>query len=304
MKSLIDSMKDAFQRLNDTVANSVANSEANSEAQDKGRWRADGRVPFGLWIPNRMVVMGAGSLTFIAGRPGVGKTSLALHVARTAAHAQHPVLIICPAAKDEEIATRLTCAEARVDLDRLHLGYLTPSDWNSMTEAAIRLRELAVSIDDVPFVTAESLGRTVDRFCEVAGRERCPLVVVDYVQMIRANPRRQNRYEELCDVSFELKCIARRTDVAVLTVSMMNRSIDDRGPDAIPHLSDLRDSGTLEDDADAVLLLHRPLRGQDEDHSCRSIIIAKNRHGRLGTVRARVGLDGSWDEPRESEDPA
>jgi replicative DNA helicase len=285
MRSIVDAMKTSFSELNSLVQNNVDGN----------------RVAMPLRALDYMLSIGPGTVLVVAGRPGVGKTSLALGIAAEAARCSQHVLIVSPCAREQEVASRIVCAAGQVDIGMLHRGLLRPDDWNRLAETARSVGELEayIRVDDAPFVTAQSLAATVERFVAQRPRGLRPhLLVLDYVQLVRAEPRRQNRYEELCDVSFELKCIARRFDVAVVAVSQLNRNIDDRGRGALPRLTDLRDSGTLEDEATAVVLIHEDNSGED-DSERRRIIVAKNNLGPVGTFSALLRRGAWFDAPHE-----
>lgn len=291
MRAFLDVLKQSFTEVSDAVMSE--------------RPRVSLESPLSLL--SYSVSGEAGTFLVIAGRPGVGKTSMALGIAAESCAAGRKALYVSPGARAPELALRVACAEAQVDISRPLKASMAVTEWERLCGSAEALRALseALYIDDAPFVTAPSLAATVERFvaekCKGSGRP--PIVIVDYIQLLRSEPRRPSRYEELCDASFALKSIARRFDVAMIGVSQLNRNIDDRGRGALPKLSDLRDSGTIEDEANAVVLLHEE-RSFDDDPDSRTVIIAKNNLGPSGTFVARLHR-GAWaDAPTEDEQAA
>lgn len=300
MKTFIDAAKPGFVKLNDAVT--------------KGRTRAHGPAT-GLHQLDAMTHFLPGSLTMIAGRPGTGKTALGVTIARHASQPEpkqpdddglkyvpfvgSPVLFISPAESGEHVAQRLVTSEANVPLDRYTTGLLGPKEWEALTLAAVALGERRICIEDAPYASVESCERAVGSFLSAVadcGLDR-PIVILDYVQLLRSEPRRQNRYEELCDTSRDLKAIARTHDVALVVVSQLNRNVEERG--GLPRLSDLRDSGTLEDDADVVLFTcPKPNESETE-----GILVAKNRHGAIGYLRAHFKRGRArWENLTPDED--
>lgn len=269
--------------------------------------RSGGGVETGLKTLNERVGLYAGSVTIVAGRPGAGKTSLVLNIAREAAAAGHTVIVVSPCSTAGDVGHRIVCAEAAVDPRKLAAGYLTADDWNRLTQAASFVGTLPIHIDDSPYVTMSTIRASVSAVLTLLAEEsvKRPVVVLDYVQMVRSEPRRQNRYEELCDVSRDLKCLAREHGAAIVAASSLNRKGTLRD-DPRPRLGDLRDSGTLEDDADVVLFIHPTEDPHDEQEAGQlsEIIVAKNRNGFPMRFEASLDLPtGRWCEAVDHQAP-
>jgi replicative DNA helicase len=215
-----------------------------------------------------------GQLILVASRPSVGKTALAAQVARNVAK-QAPVALFSLEMSAEEIAVRLLCADAEVDFARMRGGQQTTEDWSRLIGAAESLMELPLQVFDRASVKLPDV-RALARRVKGLG-----LIVVDYLQLLRSDARwRGSRQEEVAEMSRGLKLLAKELGVPVVACCQLNRD-PERRQDKRPQLSDLRESGSLEQDSDAVLLLHR---GAD-DPSHAEIIVAKQRNGPTGTTR-------------------
>jgi replicative DNA helicase len=258
-----------------------------------------------------------GDLIVIASRPGMGKSGFALNVGVNVAsprtvsvpgpgEASHGtersepgfgVAVFSLEMPREQLATRMVCSEGRVDLGRLRQGYLPPDDWRRLSEAASYLSSLPIWIDRA-YDVAEMRAK-VRRIQAEYNREATPtsterkvgLVIVDPVQLLESDPRRQNREEETADAARALKRMALDLDVTVMALSQLSRAVETRfTKDKRPQLSDLRDSGAIEDAADAVIFIYRDEYYNPETTNARGIaelIIAKQRNGPTGKVLTR-----------------
>ncbi len=239
-------------------------------------------------------------LVLVGARPGEGKTSLALNMALAAGLAGRRVLIFSLEMPLRQIAVRLLFSEARVDAKQLQQrGRMKDADIHKVRAAARRVRNLKVFVDDSPVTPVELRSKSRQLSREQGGLD---LIVVDYLQLMSgAEPgtrRFENRTLEIASISRALKLLARELDTPVLALSQLNRAKDQAGQFAPPQLSHLRESGALEQDADVVMLLHRPAgrRGgkqEDEEEApapeapespTRQVIVAKNRNGPTGVV--------------------
>jgi replicative DNA helicase len=224
-----------------------------------------------------------GELTILAARPSMGKTSLALNIADNVAGHDHGVLIFsCEMAK-EQIAQNMLCANARIDAHRMRQGNLNEDDWQDLPRAADRLSKSPIFIDDTPGLSANALRAKARR---ILARHKVDLIVVDYLQLLTLGRRSENRQMEITYLSQALKHLAREMKVPILALSQLNRSVDQR-VDKRPLMSDLRESGSIEQDADVVLFLYRDeyYNGTTQDNQNKAEInVAKQRNGPTGKV--------------------
>lgn len=226
-----------------------------------------------------------GSLNIIAARPSMGKTAFALSIALHAALKEGvPVAIYSLEMPTSQLVLRMLCSEARIDQSRLRQGNLTDRDFTRLVDAASRLSEAPIFIDDSPDLTLMEL-RARSRRLKV--REGVGLIVVDYLQLISSPPSRngENRQQEIAAISRGLKGLARELSVPVLALSQLSRAVESRLSKR-PMLSDLRESGSLEQDADLVMFIYRDeyYNPNSEKAGIAEIIIGKQRNGPTGTV--------------------
>jgi replicative DNA helicase len=226
------------------------------------------------------------SLTVVGARPSMGKTSLALGMVITAGVVvRRPVLLFSLEMGHFELTQRILSSEALVDSHRLRIGRLHDADWNKVGHAISRLSDAPIFIDDNPNLTVMDIRARARRLKKTEGD--LGLVVVDYLQLMTGRGRAENRQVEVSEISRGLKILARELEVPVVALSQLSRGLEAR-QDKRPMLSDLRESGSIEQDADVVLFIYReeqydpdtPLdrRGMAE------IIVAKHRNGRTGSV--------------------
>jgi replicative DNA helicase len=220
----------------------------------------------------------------IAGRPSMGKTAFALNIAKHAGVEDHKkILVLSLEMSKEQLVQRLLCAEAKVDSHKVRTGYLDPRDWTRMTNAAGRLAEAAIYIDDSAALTVLEARAKARRMKAEHGLD---LIVIDYLQLMRGrNP--DNRQQEISEISRSLKALAKEINVPVVALSQLSRAVEARQSKE-PQLSDLRESGALEQDADVILFLYRPERyglQSDDGDRVADIIIGKQRNGPTGKVQ-------------------
>ena len=230
--------------------------------------------------------MHAGELIIVAGRPGMGKTAFALNVAVNAcAHSKQPVAVFSLEMPKEQLVRRMLCSEARVDGTRMRSGQLWREDWPKLARAAGTLSELPVWIDDTPGLSIMELRAKVRRLKAEGG---LGLVVVDYLQLMRSGSRNDSREQEISEISRSLKAISKELSVPVMSLSQLNRGVETRGvKDKRPQLSDLRESGAIEQDADTIMFIYRDEVYNRENLEAKNraeIIIGKQRSGPTGTV--------------------
>ena len=209
------------------------------------------------WQPGDEVV--------IAARPAVGKTSFALHLARAAASAGYHIAIFSLEMLGERLGDRwLLAATTNVNPDNVRSGQLTPSEQRQLHEAAAELSRLPIHIDDNPSVSMDYV-RSSAKLLQSKGE--CDGVIIDYLQLcdMKSDRNNRNREQEVAQASRKAKMLAKELNIPVILLSQLNRNVEGR-PDSRPSLSDLRESGAIEQDADLVLMLSRPaLSGRDTD---------------------------------------
>lgn len=224
-------------------------------------------------------------LIILAARPAMGKTAFALNLARNAAiEGNVPVAIFSLEMSKEQLSMRMLCAEARVDSSRIRSGFLSRDDWNKLTNAAGVLTDAPLYIDDSPDISATSI-RTKSRRLKMD--KNLGLIIIDYLQLMRGSVQNERRDLEISEISRSLKILAKELDVPVIALSQLNRKLEERS-DKRPQLSDLRESGALEQDADVVSFIYRDeVYNKDENNPNRGtaeIILAKQRNGPTGTA--------------------
>ena len=223
-------------------------------------------------------------LILLAARPSMGKTSLGVNIcAHAALRGGKNVAIFSLEMAAEQLVRRLLSSEARVDQKRIAGGYLAKSDWPKLELTAQSLREVNLWIDDTPSITALELSAKARRLKQERGLD---LVMVDYMQLMSGGARFSSRNEEVSAISRNLKAVAKELDVPMLVLSQLSRQPERRGGDHRPQLSDLRESGSLEQDADVVMFIIRPsvYDREVEDPRRAELIIAKQRNGPIGEI--------------------
>jgi len=220
----------------------------------------------------------------IAGRPSMGKTAFALNIAQhVTVRERRPALVFSLEMSKEQLVQRLVCAEARVDSHRVRTGYLEARDWDRIVQAAGRLSEAPLFIDDTANLSVLEARAKARRIRAEHGLQ---LVVIDYLQLMQGRWRAENRQQEISEISRSLKALAKELEVPVVALSQLSRAVEARG-ESTPRLSDLRESGALEQDADVIMFLHRPglYRDDPAEENLTELRIGKQRNGPLGTIQ-------------------
>jgi len=255
-----------------------------------------------------------GALTVIAARPGMGKSALATNIAANVARAGHGVAFFSLEMQRDEIAQRLLCSEARVSMERMRSGEVEQWEWPRVTKVAPEIAALPLWLDEssgVKPVDVRSRVRRLAAECERAGTS-LRLVVIDYLQImdpgLAAASRETTRDRDIGVITAMLKRLAKDNRVAVVVLSQLNRSVETRpGKNKRPMLSDLRESGNIEQDADNVLFVHREdyYDHESERRGVAELIIAKQRNGPTGTVLAKwTGVWARFDNLTDDETSA
>jgi replicative DNA helicase len=223
-----------------------------------------------------------GDLIIIAGRPSMGKTAFSLSVAMHAAVvAKHPTAIFSLEMSKSQLAQRLLCAEARIDMHALRTGRLPQREFPKLSLAAGPLSEAPLFIDDTPGIGVLELRAKARR---LKAQNRLALIIVDYLQLMEASVRMENRQQEISHISRSLKGIAKELEVPLIALSQLSRAPEQRGGDHKPQLSDLRESGAIEQDADVVMFVFREEFYDPSKEGVAEIIIGKQRNGPTGSV--------------------
>ena len=224
----------------------------------------------------------------VAGRPSMGKTAFALGVARHAAvEAKVPVAIFSLEMSSHQLAQRMLCAEARVDAHRVRTGRLPDQDWSRLSISVGALAEAPIFIDDTPALGILELRSKARRLMT---EHHAGLIVIDYLQLMVGPKGAESRQQEISEISRSLKALAKELSVPVMALSQLSRAVETRGGRKRPILSDLRESGAIEQDADVVLFLYRPeiyeLKDErtGEAEGVAEVIIGKQRNGPTGSV--------------------
>jgi len=220
-----------------------------------------------------------GDLIILAGRPSMGKTSAVMNMAENAAIRNNvPVAVFSLEMSKEQIAMRLLCSQSEVPLHKVRTGYLGNEDWPRLTTGAGLLTAAPIYIDDSP---AQSVLEIRAKCRRLRAEGKLGLVVVDYLQLMRSSTPAENRVQEISQISRGLKALAKELSVPIIALSQLSRAVEQRGGGGRPQLSDLRDSGSIEQDADVVMFVYREVvyKPDTPEPGKAQIIIAKQRNG-------------------------
>ncbi|HSK68289.1 MAG TPA: replicative DNA helicase [Candidatus Limnocylindria bacterium] len=241
-------------------------------------------VPTGFTMLDRLLTgLHAGELVLVGARPSMGKTSFAMNIASSAARHGKSVAVFSLEMPKEQIAMRMLCGDARVNMQSVRSGALTPSDWERLSMALGPLSETRIYLDDSSSLSPAQLRSRCRRLMTEQGLD---LIVVDYMQLMSSDGRTENRQLEVAEISRKLKGIALELKIPLLACAQLSRANVKRTGSMKPVLSDLRDSGSIEQDADVVMFLHREhyYKPEDTDPTEAEVIVAKQRNGPLATV--------------------
>jgi replicative DNA helicase len=244
-------------------------------------------VPSGfLDLDSKTAGFQKGDLIIIAGRPSMGKTAFALNIGQYAAiHARetYPVAIFSLEMSKESLVTRLLCSESRIDASRLRTGHLIESDWDKLAKGAGKLHQAKIFIDDTPAISVLEMRAKCRR---MKAEHNIGLILVDYLQLMRGGVNPESRQQEISEISRSLKALAKELNVPVVALSQLNRGLESR-TDKRPMMSDLRESGAIEQDADVIMFVYREEVYEKEKEELKGkaeIIIGKQRNGPIGSV--------------------
>jgi replicative DNA helicase len=223
-------------------------------------------------------------LIVLAGRPAMGKSALAISVLEHAGVVQKiPCAYFSLEMSKDQLAQRMLCSLAGVNAHKVRTGFFSQTDWPKLVTAAGKLSDAPIYIDDTPGMTAFELRSKARR---LKSRHNIQMIMVDYLQLMSGGKRSENRQQEISEISRSMKALARELDLPIVAVSQLSRAVEQRA-DHRPQLSDLRESGAIEQDADIVMLLLREeyYNPTEENKGVTEVIVAKQRHGPVGTVR-------------------
>ncbi len=238
-------------------------------------------------LDNYITGLNKSDLILLAARPGMGKTAFALNIASHAAVKQHKrVAFFSLEMSKEQLSSRLLSSLGAIESQKIKTGKMSDDEWSRLIPAGDILSHSEMYLDDTPSITVPAMKAKLRRLKGVQ------LVVIDYLQLLQSGRRIENRVQEVSDITRNLKIMAKELNVPVITLSQLSRESEKRA-DHRPQLSDMRDSGSIEQDADIVLFLYRPgyyndgdnnKDDADEDKDSGECIVAKNRHGEMGIV--------------------
>ena len=224
-------------------------------------------------------------LIIVAGRPGMGKTAFALNIAANAAYCGVGAAIFSLEMSKEQLVLRMLCSEARVNSSKVRSGYLGERDFPQLAKAAGRLHEAPIYIDDTPAISILELRAKARRLLRDHTKQ-VGLIVVDYLQLMRGMGNANNREQEISEISRSLKALAKELRVPVMALSQLNRKVEDR-TGRKPQMSDLRESGAIEQDADLIMFIYREELYDKNNQDIKGkaeVIIEKQRNGPTGTI--------------------
>lgn len=233
----------------------------------------------------------AGELILIAGRPGMGKSSLAVNIAEHAAFKnQQTVAIFNLEMPKTQMVNRIMCSQARVDSHKIKMGELDTEDWLSIGRVMNKFYQAPLYIDDTATITVSEIRAKCRRLKQT---KQLQLVIIDYLQLMQSPKRTESRQQEISEISRSLKILAKELEIPVIACAQLSRNVESRS-DKRPMLSDLRESGAIEQDADIVMFLYRDeyYNKETEDKGMAECIIAKHRSGETGTFK--LGWQGSY----------
>ncbi len=263
-------------------------------------------IPTGYtYLDGKLAGLSRSDLLILASRPGMGKTSFALNIAVNVAKSGVPVVFFSLEMTNDQLAARILSAEARVDSNVFRTGVReNTGDMASIVHTSEALSPLPIYLDDTSSITVaemKSRVRQLNRSAIATGKKPVGLIVIDYLQLMSSGKRNENRVQEISEMTRSLKIMAKDLDLPVLVLSQLSRNPEKGRADHRPMLSDLRDSGSIEQDADIVMFLYREAYYKDEDPdvdpNAAQCIIAKNRHGETGAVQ--MYWDGAHTQYKE-----
>ncbi len=275
-------IRPSFVSIKEIVKDSFEIIEARYEKKEKVTGLATGFAD----LDDLTAGLHPGDLSVVAGRPSMGKTAFALCIAQhIGIEKRETVGIFSLEMSREQLVLRMLCCDAWVDGNKLRSGYLGHEDWPRLTAAAGRLSEAPIYIDDTPAISILEMRAKARRLKAERGLS---LMIVDYLQLVRGRGDADTREQEISEISRSLKALAKELSIPVIAISQLSRAVESR-MDKRPMLSDLRESGAIEQDADVVIFLYRDevYNERSDERGISEILIRKQRNGPVGTIKLK-----------------
>ena len=294
-----------FRHISDVLQ--IVYKDIENTAQNKGA--VSGSKTGFSGLDRVLVQMGKGDLIIVGARPGMGKTSFALNIATNVAKmTKKAVCIFSLEMSAEQLVTRILSSEAMVDSHAIRTGELSPEDWENLADVTSQLSGCDIYIDDTSSITSTEMKSKLRRVNDLG------LVVIDYIGLMQSTSNTDNRAQQVGEISRNLKMMAKDFGIPIICAAQLNRGTESRpGQGKKPTLADLRDSGSIEQDADIVLFLYRDeyykdisgsagdeAGGSSDSANTAEVIVAKNRHGSVGNVK--MGWIGQFTKFRTLEE--
>ncbi len=272
--------KDTFAPLKEVIKDTIKHLETIYQRGDLITG-----IPTGFYELDKMTAgLQKGDLIILAGRPGMGKTALALDIVRNACkQANIGAAIFSLEMSKEQLCARMLCAEAKVNFQKFRTGQLDANEWQRITNAASTLSNFPIYIDDTTGINILEIKAKARKLLKEIP---LGLIVIDYLQLMRSLERKERREQEISEISSGLKALAKELNVPILALSQLNRRVEERA-DKRPQLADLRESGALEQDADVILFIYRDefYNKDTPEKGIAEIIIGKQRNGPMGVIK-------------------
>lgn len=274
------------KKLSDVIINDVYDRLGKITGEDRDQYKA---IPTGFGMLDKYIAgLNKSDFILIGARPAMGKTSFALNLAQNVVNVGKKCLFFSLEMTKEQLAERILSANAGVPSNKLRTGELTADEWTRLGNAAGKLESLELWLDDTSAITVPEIKSITKRMKDV------DVIFIDYLGLIQSAVRKENRVQEVTEITKSLKMMAKDLNIPVVCCAQLSRATDGRGKSHKPQLSDLRESGSIEQDADIVMFLYRPdyykSEGNNEelqenaDPNATELIVAKNRHGDIGSV--------------------
>ncbi|MCH5320848.1 MAG: replicative DNA helicase [Eubacterium sp.] len=278
--------KNGPTKISEVIVNDVYNKLAQITGEDKEKHKG---IPTGFGMLDKYLAgLNKANLIIIGARPAMGKTSFALNLAQNISmNAKKKCVFFCLEMSKEELAERLLSSQAGVESDKLRKGELTNDEWVRLGNAAGQFNDVELYLDDTSAITVPEIKSRLRRMKDVDA------VIIDYLGLIASAVKKENRVQEVSEITRNLKMMAKDLQIPVICCAQLSRGTEGHGKNHKPQLADLRESGSIEQDADVVLFLYRedyykndvaPDKQDDIDANKTELIVAKNRHGATGSI--------------------